>query len=310
MKQYKYSLDKSSKKFICPSCSKHTFVKFIEVETQNFLDGKYGRCDRETNCGFYHNPKSEIDNVSAVKNIFQPEPSFHSLNLVDKSMNMYLKNNFIQFLNSIFSDYEVNKAVNKYLIGTSKFWNGATVFWQIDTKERVHAGKILQYDSQKGKRHKTKEGKSLINWAHRILKINDFNLKQCLFGLHLINESNQKIVAIVESEKTAVVMSIFKPEYTWLSTGSKQGFKYEMLKPITDYEIIAFPDKGEYNDWQNKAIELNSFGFNIRVSDWLENTDYENGTDLADIYIKEVVKTPFYNLSINKEPPKNQKNSH
>ena len=90
-------------------------------------------------------------------------------------------------------------------------------------------------------------------------------------------------------------MSVFKPEYTWLATGSKQGFKYEMLKPIKDYEIIAFPDKSEYNDWQKKAIELNSVGFNIKISEWLENTDFENGSDLADIYIMEVEKTTNYN---------------
>ena len=294
MKQYKYYLDRSSKKFNCPNCGKRTFVRFIESETGKYLSDEFGRCDRENNCGYYSDPKGEIKNTFEVKNIILPEPSFHNLDLVDKSMSEYFKNNFIQFLNSIFSDCDVKKAVKKYFIGTSKFWKGATVFWQIDSLEKVHSGKVLQYDSNTGKRHKTNEGKSLINWVHRILKINDFNLKQCLFGLHLINESNRKVVAIVESEKTAVIMSIFKPEYTWLSTGSKQGFKYEMLKPIKEYEINAFPDKSEYKDWQNIAIELNSIGFNIRVSDLLENTDYENGTDLADIFIKEVKRTVCY----------------
>jgi hypothetical protein len=41
-----------------------------------------------------------------------------------------------------------------------------------------------------------------------------FNINQCLFGLHLINESNQKTIAVVESEKTAVLISVFKPQYT------------------------------------------------------------------------------------------------
>jgi hypothetical protein len=68
----------------------------------------------------------------------------------------------------------------------------------------------------------------------------------------------------------------------------KGGFKYENLKPIKNYKIIAFPDKSEFNDWHNKAIELNVVGFNINVSDWLEQTDYKEGTDLADVYIDEV----------------------
>jgi hypothetical protein len=291
MKIYKYNLDKSSKKFICPSCGKRTFVKFIENETGNYLSDKFGRCDRETNCGYYNKPNREIENTFEVKEVIQLEPSFHNLELVNKSLNQYYNNNFIQFLRTIFSDEEVNKVKSIYLIGTSKNWNGATVFWQIDNNEKVRGGKVLLYDVNSGKRHKTNDGKGLINWVHSILKINDFNLKQCLFGLQLINESKQKIVAIVESEKTAIIMSVFKPEYTWLATGSKQGFKYEMLKPIKNYEIIGFPDKSEFNDWQKKAIELNSIGFKIRISEWLENSDYENGTDLADIYIKEVAKT-------------------
>jgi hypothetical protein len=285
MKQYKYSLDKSSKKFICPRCNKKTFVKYIETETGNYLNDDFGRCDRESNCGYHKTPKSEIFNSFEVKYIAPPEPSFHSLELLEQSVMCNSQNNFIQFLKSIFSYDEVLKAELRYLIGTSEHWNGATVFWQIDTKERVHAGKVLQYDTCTGKRQKTKEGKSLINWMHRILKLENFNLNQCLFGLHLISESNLNTIAIVESEKTAVIMSIFKPNYIWVATGMKGGFKYEMLRPIKDFKIVAFPDKSEYNDWFNKAIELNKLGFKIVVNDWLEQTDFPDGTDFADVFI-------------------------
>jgi hypothetical protein len=289
MIQYKYNLDKSSKKFICPKCNKRTFVKYIEAESGNCLSDDLGRCDRETNCSYHNIPQSEINPSIALKYIAPPEPSFHDYKLVSQSGRNYKDNNFIQFLRTIFSDDDVKNVISKYLIGTSKHWNGATVFWQIDNKEQVHAGKILQYVSDTGKRFKTIEGKGLINWVHSVMILKEFNLNQCLFGLHLINETNQKTIAIVESEKTAVIMSVFKPEYVWLSTGSKQGFKYEMLKLIKSYKIIAFPDKSEYNDWLNKAIELNLVGFKIVVNDWLEHTDYEVGTDLADVYLIEKI---------------------
>jgi len=178
------------------------------------------------------------------------------------------------------------------LIGTSKRWDGATVFWQMDNLKLVRAGKILQYDVVTGKRLKNENGKGLIDWTHSILKRNnllkDFNLSQCLFGLHLINETDNKTIALVEGEKTAIIMSIFKPEYIWLSTGSKHGLKHEFLKEIKDYKIVAFPDKSEYDFWLNRAIKLNSYGFNIIVNDWLEQqTNFETGTDLADVYIFE-----------------------
>lgn len=289
MKQYKYSLDKSSKKFLCPKCNKRTFVKYIETETGSYLNDEFGRCDRETNCGYHSNPKGEFKNTFEVKYIPPPEPSFHNYDLVSQSGRNYKQNNFVQFLKTIFSETEVKKAILNYLIGTSKKWNGATTFWQIDNNEKVRHGKIMLFNSETGKRIKNKDGKSLINSVRSVLKLENFNLYQCLFGLHLVNETNTKTIGLVESEKTAVIMSLFKPDYVWLATGSKGGLKYDFLKPIKDFKIIAFPDKSEYNYWLQKSIELNAFGFKIVVSDWLElQPDFETGTDLADVYINEV----------------------
>lgn len=286
MKQYKYTLDRSTKKFSCPRCNKKSFVKFIETETGNYLGSQFGRCDHESSCQYFLKPDSEI-NTFVVVDIPKPIPSYHSLELVEISYLSEQQNNFIQFLKTLFTDEQVKKAVSKYLIGTSKHWNGATVFWQIDNIERVHHGKIMLFNPGTGKRKKSADGIAFISSVRAVLRLNDFVINQCLFGLHLINESNQKTIAVVESEKTAVLMSIFKPNYIWVATGMKGGFKYDLLKPIKAYKIVAFPDKSEYNDWLNKAIELNGFGFNIVVNDWLEHTDYPDGTDFADVFIIE-----------------------
>jgi hypothetical protein len=207
---------------------------------------------------------------------------------VSQSGRKFTQNNFVQFLKTLFTPDDVKNVILKYLIGTSNYWNGATVFWQIDNNEKVRHGKVMLFNFETGKRQKRADGTAYISSVRSILKLQNFNLCQCLFGLHLINESNHKTIAVVEGEKTAVLMSVFKPQYIWVATGMKGGFKYENLKPIKDYKIIAFPDKSEFNDWHNKAIELNVVGFNINVSDWLEQTDYNDGTDLADVYIDEV----------------------
>lgn len=293
MKQYKYSLDRSSKKFVCPKCNKRTFVKYIETETGRYLNDVFGRCDREKSCAYHSTPKGEFNNSVEVVYIPPPEPSFHTTDLVSQSGRNFKQNNFVQFLKTLFSEAEVKEAILRYLIGTSKHWYGANIFWQIDNKEKVRHGKIMLMDSDTGKRAKDQTGKALISSVRSVLKLKDFNLNQCLFGLHLVNETNTKTIALVEGEKTAVIMSVFKPQYTWLATGSKGGFKYEFLKPIMDCKIIVFPDKGEYNDWLRISIEINSKGFNIIVNDWLENqSNYIAGTDLADVYINEVKNTP------------------
>jgi hypothetical protein len=291
MINYKYQLDRSSKKFICPRCNKKTFVKYTDTETGKYLSETIGRCDSESSCAYFNKPAGENKKTFQIIDMPKPLPSYHKYDLVIQSKRNYNRNNFIRFLKTIFLDIEVSKAIRKYCIGTSNRWEGAAVFWQIDNLQRVHAGKILQYNVVNGKRVKEKDGKGLIDWVHSTLKrknvLKEFQLYQCLFGLHLITDGDTKTIGIVESEKTAIIMSLFKPNYIWLATGSKQGFKFDMLQPIKPYKVIAFPDKSEYNDWLSKAKELNGFGFDITVNDWLELTTYEAGTDLADVYIIE-----------------------
>lgn len=286
--QYRYEFEKGSKKHHCPRCEKKTFVRYVDNQTSEYLPLEFGRCDREHKCGYVAHPQGEHVNTYKVKYTPPPPTSYHPIELVKKSGRNFQQNNFIKFLKTLFSNDEVKEVILKYLIGTSKLWGGATVFWQIDNKQKVRHGKIMLYNPNTGKREKATNGKAYINSVRSTLKLKDFNLNQCLFGLHLINENETRTVAIVESEKTAIIMSLFKPEYVWIATGSKQGFKYEMIKPLKGYRIIAFPDKSEYTDWLDRAMELKGFGFDISVSRLLEDTALPNGVDLADVYIDEV----------------------
>lgn len=59
MENHRYHFDKSSKKFRCPACQKKTFVLYVEAVTGNYLPEQYGKCDRESNCGFFQLPPPE-----------------------------------------------------------------------------------------------------------------------------------------------------------------------------------------------------------------------------------------------------------
>lgn len=288
MKKYKYSLENSSKKFVCPSCGKKTYVRYIDNETNNYLPLETGRCDRENKCGYHQSPLNELIDKFEQTITTPPETSYHYESLMINTLKHFNSNNFVLFLKGIASESEVNRVVSEYNIGTSKRWSGATVFWQVDNFKNIRHGKIMLFDTSTGKRVKNPEGKSLISSVRSELKLKDFNLNQCLFGLHLIDPSLKginKSIALVEAEKTAIIMSLFKPEYTWLATGSKSGLKHEFLLPIKEFHTVAFPDKSEFNDWKKKADELNGFGFKIEVNNWLETSEYQDGFDLADVYL-------------------------
>jgi hypothetical protein len=62
---------------------------------------------------------------------------------------------------------------------------------------------------------------------------------------------------------------------------SKGNFKFEMLKLSKEKGCFLI----KYSNWLDKSIELNAIGFKISVSDLIEQTDFENGYDLADYYL-------------------------
>lgn len=282
---YLYSLDKSSKKFVCPNCGKRTFVKFVDNETGKYLTENYGRCDRETECKFYAHPVINKKQFNAFKIPLVVPTSYLNRKLIVKTETNYNQNNFVCFLLKYFDAKQVGKALEAYHIGTSKHWKGANIFWQIDNRKRVRTGKIMLYNEVNGKR--IKEPYNHVNWVHSVLKLKDYNLKQCLFGLHRINIDLSKPIAIVESEKTAIIMSIEAPDFLWLATGSKANLKEELLKPLRFRKIILHPDYGEFEDWQKVVNQLKAKGYKITISSLLEKMELSQGFDLADLYLNE-----------------------
>ena len=281
---YKYSLDKSSKKFICPKCGKKRFVKYVDNEPKAYLEDGFGRCDRAASCKNHQSPNKNQVISEFVAPIIQRPASTIQSDFLELCSRNFEENNFIKFLNTYFSNEEIESVISRYKLGTSKHWSGATVFWQINVRNSLMAGKLMLFDSVTGKRVKTPYNH--IQWVHKLLKLQNFELQQCLFGLHLTNDSTIKKIAIVEAEKTAIIMSLFLPAYMWLATGGKGNFSKKMLLPIKGFTILAYPDKIEYNDWNKTALQLQKEGFKIKCSRFIEDKNVPEGTDLADIYIE------------------------
>jgi hypothetical protein len=134
----------------------------------------------------------------------------------------------------------------------------------------------------------TKEPFNHINWVHKALKRPEFELKQCLFGEHLLIDKT-KPVAIVESEKTAVIASIFLPQFVWVAAGSLTSLNAEKCSILKGRTVILFPDLNGFDKWSSKAKELSHLAI-FTVSDLLERkaskAERKQGFDLADYLIK------------------------
>ena len=134
MKQYKYQFGKG--KFICPKCNKKRFVKYIETETGHYADSQYGRCDREIKCGYFEYPNgNSIINYNYV--VPTPvKPTYIDREILQKTLTKYEINPLITYLYNHYNKDEVRTTFKKYQVGTSKMYNGATVFWQMDNTGR------------------------------------------------------------------------------------------------------------------------------------------------------------------------------
>jgi hypothetical protein len=304
MTDYRYTLEAyngTKTRYHCPNChKKRVFTKYIDLQTNEYLCDTVGCCSRLIKCGYHYKPKQYFDdnNISFNSNIstytkptLKPKvklkPNFIDTGIMNRSNESKQKNYFIDFLSNIW-DYEIAYYLAKeYNIGTSKLWQGATVFWQVDKNNNVRSGKIMLYNASNGKR--VKEPYNHINWVHKALKIDNFNLEQCYFGEHLLNKDKSKPIAIVESEKTAIISSIYLPEFIWLACGSLNNLNEVKTRCLKGRNVVLFPDLNCFELWNNKIPKLTklaTFRTSTLLRDKATLNEKEQGLDIADYLLK------------------------
>lgn len=166
-----------------------------------------------------------------------------------------------------------------------------------DIQGRCRGGKIIPYNPETGHRIKD-DTVPPVMWVHTNLKAAhllppEWKLTQCLFGEHLLNDKDKvnANVALVESEKTAVICSLLLPECIWLATGGKSQFN-DRLMVLKGRKVTAFPDIDGYDEWRKKA--KNYPMLDITISDILERNatpeQRERHVDIADVLLEEMLK--------------------
>lgn len=217
------------------------------------------------------------------------KPSLIEPKTVSQTLHGYNLNNLYIFLRSKFGAEEAEQLMKTYRVGTSKHWPGSCVFWQTDIDGNVRTGKVMLYDAETGKR--VKQPFNHVTWVHSLLKLPGYNLRQCFFGEYLLPRNRGKPVAIVESEKTAIVASYYLPEYAWLATGGKHGcFNAEVLRVLRGRQVTMFPDLGATQQWQDKLPMLKSLGIEANIFNFLEESASDDertaGLDIADYLLQ------------------------
>ena len=192
---------------------------------------------------------------------------------------------------------QMNRAALRYRLGKSR--DGGVIFWQIDQLGHVYDGKIMYYrpDCHRDHGHHP-------TWVSSELKqfylsgspklAAELQFSHCLFGTYLIREKGGDVV-VVESEKTAVIMSEIYSNYLWLAAGGMNELTATKLFPLKGRKIILMPDTDEhhqaYSNWYKVCQEAQRLlGHPIYLSPFLEynatSSQKSRKIDILDYYIE------------------------
>ena len=289
MKQYKYELMKGSRRYICPKCQKKEFKVYVKTGTNIVVDEtKYGRCNRQDACRYHQYPNIKENDIESshyvVPQFLAPVkpkktivPDFIPKGTVEMTFRNFRDNVFMQFLTKTFGGVKAMELQEKYNIGTAN--NGGTIFWQQDKQGNFRTGKVMYYN-ENGRRDKNRKSWYLHNRVKP-----DFELQQVFFGEHLITTADK--VALCESEKTAVMMSEFMPEYTWLAAGGSEMLNDFRLSRMGRLDFVC-PDNGQFEKWRSKIRPyFKDAIYDRSVDDAVIDGKIENGSDILDLYIKQ-----------------------
>lgn len=199
---------------------------------------------------------------------------------------------------------QMGHAAERYQLGRSR--SGATVFWMIDEQGVLRDGHVGDA------------------WASALMKATGqlpewWNPSHCFFGQHLISEegggwkvegdmfsrrsaisavsarNSARGIGIVESERSAVILSELYPSLLWLANSYPANLTEQHFQPFQGHAVTLFPRTDPFGNTYTAYLELadqvhRSLGLDIRVSPILEDhatpEQKQRQIDIVDFYFE------------------------
>lgn len=161
------------------------------------------------------------------------------------------------------SETQMRHAADRYRLGKSK--SGKAIYWMIDELDIVYDGHI---------------GTSWVSQMlkNRIPEVAPYIVtKHCLFGQHLLTLCESSVpISIVESERSAVMLSEIYPQSLWMAYAYPANFSERLLEPLQDHHVVLFPNADETMETYLAFLDIadrarRRYHLDVTVSTLLEN---------------------------------------
>lgn len=269
-------------RYKCPHCGKdQAFTRYIlrsdyEQGKITYAGEDYGMCNHKSKCGYLKYPDGK-ETMMAPMEIKPEQPKYfydrRSVALYYQ-LGAWEKSTLMQYLLQHIDRIELERIAKEYCVGClpdatvlideetkeyRKYYNGS-IFWQVDEKGEIHRGKVMFYrEDGHREKHPNDTKRGIIKMMWQILRRKRENEPDmCYFGQHLIKKYPYRPIAIVESEKTAIVAACCMQQFTWLACGGLNFLTAERLNFIrgTNLPIVIYPDYDGFPKWKQRIDEL------------------------------------------------------
>jgi len=167
-------------------------------------------------------------------------------------------------------------------------------YFYVSANNEIRTARQIEYREDF---HRVKDTGKLIHHEYDTYS-NSKRVKWCIFGEHLLTDfSDKRDIIIVEAEKTAFVMSLFYPEFRWLSVGGLNGISQDFDFCRNDVINYFIPDadvdkKGVScaDKWLKKIPSTIYYQTPYKVVDFhhhCTSEEIENGFDILDMQLKD-----------------------
>lgn len=262
------------------------FTRACEILTNHFLGGVPINFSPK-------NPEKKINTVMSKKYIDKNIASA----LLDAKH--YARNNLFKFL---LKKWDVTaETMRSFGVGTTKDGHAAFLYQNVDGQYEFV--KVVPYNSETGKR----ESNIIVPKG---FQTQDGYTAQCFFNE--VAAKDAEIIFIVESEKTAIIATLYfkQPKFAFLATGGAQKLA-SLLRAkaplLASKKVVLLPDNDDAGaTWITTAKEFEDIYETIQA--WILDLDAPDKSDLADFILGESKnwQETFKRLYNKLNPPKLQ----